>query len=760
MTNMQRYEKLHAILKNAKILMLVLFTSSLFTLAFKNALAEPLPPLPPLPSPHIHSKTKPHLRQIMDVDDARHLLMRTGFGAAPEALVKLVGKNRQYGVDLIVQGLSTEPALAPPEWVYRPLPAYHARADMSREERSTFNKARDEELKQLRLWWIANMLQSNSPQTERLVLFWHDLFATNSYQVGKMPLAMARQNQTFRRLASGSWAQLLKAMIRDPALLRFLNAGSNHKASPNENLARELMELFVLGEGNYDETTVKQAARALTGHNTSLFYNYAFHLNTQAQDRGQKELFGQKGNFDGDALIDILVTQEQASRFLATRFWYAFIADYPPTEGWLDLQAKRFRQSELHIKILYRNVLQSEEFWQEEYRGAIVKSPIDIVVGTARTMNYPISHWQQMPRWQSLTGMDLLAPPDVSGWSEGAAFITPGRLLNRARVLRQLTRSPASSSRAEQQNLETNMMQADLKQASLGQGELIKNETLRSENLQGGKVRNSVVLSPSAKQTTNLETITASAIHVQGASKYQQNKTLTMDLVLDNVTTPSNEFTQVRFVLKKQPNQAFMMRLTSFSCWPSCIDPWPKCAWTDPNFAPMKNITLPWVESGHELWSHAYPHGCQFSSLSNFEKSLVSALWASLPELLEHAGNTAKVQNQTERFLPTINAIKRELQQANVEFADTPYFQHTLTLDVDASHTPKEPALEPFTPPIAQLVSFRELMTALELRKINIHELLMPDLQFEGLPDLAAVQNQSPPRYLRSIIEHPLFQLK
>ncbi len=747
-----------------------------------QGLAEPLPRIP---SPHIHSRTKPHLQQMMDVDDARHLLMRTGFGAEPVAAMHLIGKSRQQGVDLIVQGLSTEPAIAPPEWVNRPLPAYHARPDMSLEDRSAFNTKRAEELEQLRHWWISNMLQSASPQTERLVLFWHDLFATNFFQIGQMSLAMARQNQTFRQLGSGSWTELVKAMIRDPALLRFLNAGSNHKASPNENLARELMELFVLGEGHYDEATVKQAARALTGHNVSLFHNLAFQLNTRAQDRNEKELFGQKGRFDGDALVDILLAQEQAPRFLAARFWYAFVADYPPAEGWLNEQAGQFRQSKLNIKKLYRNVLQSEEFWHDDQRGAIVKSPIDIVIGTARTMNYPIKHWQQMPRWQSLAGMVLFAPPNVSGWNEGAAFITPGRLLNRSRVLRQLTRSPdVSASSVGQQSAEASMMEPDMMQSETPPGGVSQNETMQSKTppsevsqneimqsktplgemsqneIMQSDAQKPVLHSPLATQNTDSETMTASALHVQGASKFQPNKTLRMDLVLDNVTTSSNDFKHVRFVLEKKPNSAIELHLSSMTCWPDCINPWPECAWTDPNFAPTKKITLPWIASDHELWNDDHPHQCQFSSLSDTEKGLISTLWASVPMLIEQASNTVKVKHQSERFLPTINAFKSEFQQANVEINNTPYFQHASQLNVDVSFAPVEPALEPLTPPAAQLGGFEELLATFEQSDMHLHQLLMPALPVEGLPELNVAKTRPARDYLNAMLEHPLFQLK
>ncbi|CAN0489948.1 unnamed protein product, partial [Hapterophycus canaliculatus] len=151
-----------------------------------------------------------HLQKLLSTDDVRHLLMRTGFGARAADVVKLQGLSRQRAINRIIDGISTEPDLPMPDWVSRPLPLYHARQDMEPEERAIFNKQRDAELVQLREWWILNILQTSSPQTERMVLFWHDLFATDYRSLGKQSLAMARQNQTFRMRGFGSWELLIK----------------------------------------------------------------------------------------------------------------------------------------------------------------------------------------------------------------------------------------------------------------------------------------------------------------------------------------------------------------------------------------------------------------------------------------------------------------------------------------------------------------------------------------------------------------------
>lgn len=389
------------------------------------------------------------LDATMTVDDARHLLVRTGVGASPSELHSLLGMTRSQAIAQIMAGMQTRPYLPMPHWASLPLPHYHARPDLDEEQRRQFNRDRDAELSELRNWWISNLLQTDSPQTERLVLFWHDLFATDYRGTGRQSLAMARQNQTFREHGFGSWELLLKKMIRDPALMSYLDADSNHKNSPNENLGRELLELFVLGEGNYDEFTVREAARSLTGHSVSKTSNLRFRLKTWAQDRGEKTLFGKTAPFDGDALVERLLEQPEAARFLTARFWHALVADDDPPAHWVDSVAKQFRESGHDVASLYRSVLESDEFWANTYRGRMIKSPIDLMVGTARSLDFPKSQWQNMARWQSSLGMNLFSPPSVAGWSEGEAFVTTGRYHQRLKLVNSLIRRSLKSKKPD-----------------------------------------------------------------------------------------------------------------------------------------------------------------------------------------------------------------------------------------------------------------------------------------------------------------------
>lgn len=397
----------------------------------------------------------------LSVDDVRHLLSRTGIGVSPSQLQRYSQLTRSEAIDAVMADFKTTSDTPMPDWVDQPLPHYHARADMSANDRALFNNERDLELAQLKRWWALEMLQTPSPQTERLVLFWHDVFATSYYDTDHQSLAMARQNQTFRRLGMGSWSELLKAMIRDPALLEFLNAGSNHKDSPNENLARELLELFTLGEGNYSEFTVKEAARALTGHDSERSHNLAFHVKTWQQDRKDKDLFGVSAPHTGDDLIDQILKQPEAARYLSERFWSAYVSDASPDPAWLDHVAPLFRDSNYQISVLYRAMLDSDAFWSREHRGGMIKSPVDIVVGTSRSLEYPKYLWHQVPGWLSSLDMELFAPPNVSGWSEGGAYITPGRLLNRFKAIDDLVFSSDTPEQMDSPRAMNPMMSAN-----------------------------------------------------------------------------------------------------------------------------------------------------------------------------------------------------------------------------------------------------------------------------------------------------------
>ena len=234
-----------------------------------------------------------HLNVLMNVADARHLLERAGIGAHPEEIRSIVGVSRLDGIMRMIDQLDVgQTLLQPPSSV---ADAYHdnwAVGDMESEERQAFRNARDKEMGQLRQWWIREILSTDRPAGERLMLIWHNHFVTAYSSVNEAVRAVYRQHEMLRDLGDGDLRSLLKAVVRDAAMLNYLDNDNNRKNSPNENLARELMELFTLGEGNYSENDVREVARALTGFSFNDLRDFEFRFEPQQHDTGFKQILG------------------------------------------------------------------------------------------------------------------------------------------------------------------------------------------------------------------------------------------------------------------------------------------------------------------------------------------------------------------------------------------------------------------------------------------------------------------------------------
>ncbi|WP_165226825.1 DUF1800 domain-containing protein [Aquisphaera insulae] len=282
----------------------------------------------------------------------------------------------------------------------------------------------------LQAWWIYRCLFTPDPLGERLTLMGHDHFATSQLKVEDVA-AMKAQNETLRRLARGPFADLVRAMAKDPALLVWLDAPSNKKGKPNENLARELMELFVLGVGNYTEVDVKEAARALTGRTV---IQGAFRVRDMDRDEGTKTILGRTDRFDGEALVDHLVAQPAAADRLAWRLCATFLGEGvadPPARAEL---AAILRADGLHVGRGVATVLRSRLFFSPRNLHAKVVDPIGFVVGTVRALERfdPPPSTLLLAEWLVRMGQDLFFPPNVGGWPGGRAWLTGRGVVARA----------------------------------------------------------------------------------------------------------------------------------------------------------------------------------------------------------------------------------------------------------------------------------------------------------------------------------------
>ena len=378
----------------------------------------------------------------MGIEDARHLLGRTGFGATVDEIRRYSALSREQAVEQLLAGARREASVLPPEWVGEPLPDMRALRDASPEERRAFQERETRRGFELRGWWLTEMVDTPSPLTERMTLFWHNHFTSSQQKVRAVTL-MYRQNALLRRHALGNFAEMLHAASKDGAMLVYLDAASNRRGQPNENFAREVMELFTLGEGNYGEQDIREAARAFTGWSIEPGTG-EFLFRRMLHDEGEKTVLGRSGRFDGDAVLDILLAQPATARFISTKLWREFISPQPRGDAQtreLETIADRFRSSGYEIRTALREVFHSRAFWAPENRGTLVKSPADLVAGSLRTLNVEFLDPLPFALVMAGLGQNLFAPPNVRGWPGGDAWINSSTLLARRQFIERLLRS-------------------------------------------------------------------------------------------------------------------------------------------------------------------------------------------------------------------------------------------------------------------------------------------------------------------------------
>ncbi len=282
---------------------------------------------------------------------------------------------------------------------------------------------------QLKAWWVYRMLFGPDPLAERLVLMWHNHFATSVEKVNDLGW-MRRQNATFRRHARAPFGELLRATVREPALLVWLDAQDNHKGKPNENLARELMELFTLGVGHYTEGDVKEAARALTGWTV---VGDSFREDPQQHDDGEKVVLGKRGRWTGTDLVAMLLEDPATAERLAWRICETFLGEGDVAAAGIRLLAAGLRQRDLDIGWAVGTVLRSRAFHEGRGQCGRVVSPVEFVIGAVRALELfePPPSTLLLAEWATRLGQDLFYPPNVGGWPGGRSWISAGAMIGR-----------------------------------------------------------------------------------------------------------------------------------------------------------------------------------------------------------------------------------------------------------------------------------------------------------------------------------------
>ncbi len=383
------------------------------------------------------------------IREAAHLLRRAGFGGTPAQVASLHALGRTAAVDRLL------------DWEGKPDPdRLRLRITVtSRPSRAEYVQAETQEARQrirreyrrrdvlqysfLREWWMHTMIRTAHPLRERLTLFWHGHF-TSSFRDVRNSYHLYIQNTLFRRHAAGNFRTLLHAVSKDPAMLEYLDNNRNRRGRPNENYAREVMELFTLGVGHYTEKDIREAARALTGWT---FRGNRFVFDEHTHDDGPKTIFGKTASLDGGQFLDLVLEQPAASRHIARRL-FSYFAHADPSDAVVENLAKALRDHDWELKPVLRRLFLSPAFYSRRAMGSRVKSPVELVVGLFRQLGMSPDGHYGLPLHAARLGQSLFDPPNVKGWPGGRAWITTSHLLNRYNICGALVGLPQDTLRS------------------------------------------------------------------------------------------------------------------------------------------------------------------------------------------------------------------------------------------------------------------------------------------------------------------------
>ena len=360
-----------------------------------------------------------------------HLFNRAGFGAREGDIQWALKIGPEALVDQLLDGGRSAP---PPHYEQGRVEDLDRGNDLPRAQKrrlkAEWSRADREQLATYAGWWIDRMVRHDDPLRDRMTLLWHGVFATEHRKV-KRSFDVIQQHQLLRENAIENYGDLLRGIVVDPAMIDYLDNSKNRKGRPNENLARELMELFSLGEGHYSEQDVKEVARALTGHSRDRIGNYRFHQNHH--DTGRKTVLGETGKFRAGEVIDILLEQTACSRYVAGRI-LAFLEGVEPDELRLVEYAAHLKLNDYELRPFLRKLMLDPRFYRDEVVGARVSGPIDYLVGSVRRLGLEVDSEFIFQAGDEL-GQRLFDPPSVKGWTEGEAWVTTGSLFSRGNTI-------------------------------------------------------------------------------------------------------------------------------------------------------------------------------------------------------------------------------------------------------------------------------------------------------------------------------------
>jgi uncharacterized protein (DUF1800 family) len=393
-------------------------------------------------------------------DEARHLLWRAGFGGTAQQIQTLAGWGAEKSVDYLLGYDQVKFASAknddfdkdimrPPSADER---AMYAVARRSQDENALAEVRRirqqregddRRQMREVQKWWLKRMIETPRPLEEKMTLFWHGHFAT-SYRTIENSYHMFLQNELFRKHAIGNFGELLFGIIRDPAMLAYLDNNDSRKGRANENLAREIMELFALGIGGYSEQDIKEGARALTGYT---FDDDEFVFQKNNHDDGNKTILGVSGKLDGDGFVKAILQQRAVAQYIPRKIYHYFAEDLPPLERASEQELPADARTVIRamgdsllsarydLKPMLRRLFLSEHFYSREIMGQHIKSPCELVVGSVRSLNTPVRDLSILGDALDLMGQNIFFPPSVKGWDGGRSWINTSTLFVRQNIL-------------------------------------------------------------------------------------------------------------------------------------------------------------------------------------------------------------------------------------------------------------------------------------------------------------------------------------
>ena len=372
---------------------------------------------------------------LLNQQKNQHLFWRAGFGPAAEqlkdmaiatphqlykALEKASAQNPSFinVADNYLQGLYMGVEEAGRQ---------QKRKELTADERKTIQKKQRESIRNLNLSWMEEMVKSSAQLREKMAFFWHGHFACRNLNIFYQQQLL----DIIRRNALGNFRDMLHEVSKSAAMINFLNNNQNRKDHPNENFAREVMELFTLGRGHYTESDIKDAARAFTGWGANVQGEFIFRR--FQHDAGSKTVLGITGNLQGDEVLDILLEQKQTATFITQKIYRFFVNDIPD-ENKIEWLAERFYQSNYEISKLMEDIFTSEWFYDQKNIGAIIKSPVVLLAGIQRILPMEVQNEEALLLLQRLLGQVLFYPPNVAGWPGGKTWIDSSSLMMRMRL--------------------------------------------------------------------------------------------------------------------------------------------------------------------------------------------------------------------------------------------------------------------------------------------------------------------------------------